>query len=558
MKGMNYFNGGYMKKIFQWVIFALSVVALLSACSGGGGDSGTPSSPPPPPATGTVTGKVSDNTTGGAIAGATVTDGTVTATTAADGTYTLPSAPAASRKVLTISANNYAFSSKICALTTGSTSRVDVALQPVAAAITVSSLSSPQTLTVPNSPARVALQANSLVTSSGAAPSMPVTANITPIDPSSNPQLMPGNFTTSAGGAIESYGAMEVSFRASNGASLNLGSGSAAVIRIPVPAAYQSGTPPATMPAFFYNATTGMWVEEGTLTLGGTAPNQYYEGTVLHFSYWNADQIYNTTCITGRVVDSSGNPVANARVGAQGRDYIGTSEAYTASNGTFTVNVKANSTVIVTAITSTSLSNSEVVTTGAAGSACTALTTDLTLGVTGGAGTGTAKVRLTWGTDPSDLDSHLTGPDASNPSGPRFHVYYSDRGSLTTTPYAELDVDDTTSFGPEVITISRFTTGTYRYSVHHYAGSGTIYTSPARVELTLNGSTTIYAPPNPGSTVLGDDSVWQVFELVVDGSGNVTVNPLNVYLTGVSSSEVTALPPRLTGGAKPALLGGNW
>ena len=426
MKGMNYFNGGYMKKGFQWVIFALSVVALLSACSGGGGDSGTPSSPPPPPATGTITGKVSDNMTGGAIAGATVTDGTVTATTAADGTYTLSSAPVASRKVLTISANNYAFSSKICAVTTGSTSRVDVALQPVAAAITVSSLSSPQTLTVPNSPAQVALQANSLVTSSGAAPSMPVTANITPIDPSSNPQLMPGNFTTSAGGPIESYGAMEVSFKASNGASLNLVSGSTAVIRIPVPAAYQSGTPPATMPAFFYNATTGMWVQEGTLTLGGTAPNQYYEGTVTHFSYWNADQIYNTTCITGRVVDSSGNPVANARVEAQGRDYIGTSEAYTASNGTFTVNVKANSTVIVTAITSTSLSNSEVVTTGAAGGACTALPTGLTLGVTGGAGTGTAKVRLTWGTDPSDLDSHLTGPDASNPSGPRFHVYYSE------------------------------------------------------------------------------------------------------------------------------------
>ena len=556
MKGMNYFNGGYMKRIFQWVILALSAVALLSACGGSGGGGGTPSSPPP--ATGTITGKVSDNATGGAIAGSTVTDGTVTATTGADGSYTLSNVSVASRKVLTISADNYAFSSKITAVTAGNTSHVDVALQPVAAAITVSSLASPQTLTVPNSPAQVALQANSLVTSSGAAPSMPVTANITPIDPSSNPQLMPGNFTTSAGGVIESYGAMEVNFKASNGALLNLGSGSTSVIRIPVPAAYQSGTPPATMPAFFYNATTGMWVQEGTLTLGGTAPNQYYEGTVTHFSYWNADQVYNTTCITGRVVDASGSPVANARVEAQGRDYLGTSEAYTASDGTFTVNVKANATVIITATTSTSLSSSEVVTTGAAGSLCTALPTDLKLGVTGGAGSGTARVRLTWGADPSDLDSHLTGPDASNPSGPRFHVYYSGQGSLATTPYAELDVDDTSSFGPEVITISRFTTGTYRYSVHHYSGSGTIYASPARVELTLNGSTTIYTPPNPGATLLAVDSVWQVFELVVDGSGNVTVQPLNVYLTDVGSSSVTALPRTLEGGGKPALLGGNW
>ena len=74
-------------------------------------------------------------------------------------------------------------------------------------------------------------------------------------------------------------------------------------------------------------------MQEGTLTLGGTAPNQYYEGTVAHFSYWNADQVYNTTCITGRVVHASDNPVANARVEAQGRDYIGTSEVYTASDG---------------------------------------------------------------------------------------------------------------------------------------------------------------------------------------------------------------------------------
>jgi hypothetical protein len=368
---------------------------------------------------------------------------------------------------------------------------------------------------------------------------------------------MPGNFTTSAGGVIESFGAMEVNFKANDGTLLNLGSGQTAVIRIPVTAVYQGGTPPATLPAFFYNATTGLWVEEGTLTLGGTTPNQYYEGTVTHFSYWNADMVYSTTCITGRVVDASGNPVANARVEAQGRDYTGTSAVYTASDGTFTLNVKAEATVIITATASTAVSSSEIVTTGAAGASCTALPTDLTLGVTGGTGSGTARIRLTWGADPEDLDSHLTGPDAADPST-RFHVYYSNKGSLTAAPYAELDVDDTESFGPEVVTISRFTAGTYRYSIHHYSGSGTIYTSPARVELTLNGSTTIYTPPDPGATVLGVDSVWQVFELVVDGSGNVTVHPLNVYLTGVSASVVTALPTTPKGGGKPALLGGNW
>jgi len=307
---------------------------------------------------------------------------------------------------------------------------------------------------------------------------------------------------------------------------------------------------------YYYNTTTGQWVKEGTLTLGGSAPNQYYEGTVTHFTYWNCDMEYTTTCITGRVVNSTGTPVANARVETQGRDYVGTATAYTGADGTFTILAKANSEVIVSASTSDTLSNSVIVFTGAAGSTCTALPGDLTLGaVIGGVGSGSAKIKLTWGSDPSDLDSHLTGPDAANP-GLRFHVYYSNTGDQTISPYAQLDVDDVTSFGPEVITISRFTAGTYRYSVHHYSGAGTIYTSPARVELTLNGATTVYTPPAPGAVVLGVDSVWQVFELVIDAGGNATVNTLNTYVLGVTASAVTA--PALQGSAKPAMHGGNW
>jgi hypothetical protein len=259
-------------------------------------------------------------------------------------------------------------------------------------------------------------------------------------------------------------------------------------------------------------------------------------------------------------VNSSGAATAGARVEAQGRDYNGTSTAYTAADGTFTLQVKSNSTVIVTASTSDALSNSEIVSTGAAGSTCTAIFTDLTLGaVIGSSGSGSAKIRLTWGTDPSDLDSHLTGPDSLT-AGTRFHVYFSNRGNLTGNPFAELDVDDTSSFGPEVITIGKFIAGTYRYSVHHFSsfsGTGDFRTSPARVELTLNGSTTIYTPPAPGATVLGPKSVWQVFELVVDASGNVTITPLNTYIPPtVIDSAVTA--PALKGAAKPAIADWVW
>jgi hypothetical protein len=536
-------------------LFLLVSLAVVFISCSSGSSSDTPAAASA--GAGKIVGKVSNNTSGAGIANATVTDGTVSTTTGADGSFTLDNLATASGKVLTISASNFAFTSKVTNVTGGNTSRVDVALQPVAASISIASLATAQSLTVANSPARVSLPANGLATGAGGAPSMPVTANLTPIDPSSNPQLMPGNFTTSAGTQIESFGAMEVNFKDNSGASLNLASGQTATIRIPISATDQ-GTAPATMPAFSYNSATGQWVQEGTLAIGGTAPNQYYEGTVTHFSYWNADQVYDTTCITGKVVNAAGAAVAGARVEAQGSGYTGTSTAYTAADGTFTLQVKANSRVIVTASTSDALSNSEVVdNTGAAGSTCTALATDLTLGaVIGSSGSGSAKIRLTWGTDPNDLDSHLTGPDSVT-AGTRFHVYYSNRGSLASNPFAELDVDDTSSFGPEVITISKLIAGTYRYSVHHFGGALDFRTSPARVELTLNGSTTIYTPPAPGATALGSKSVWQVFELVVDGGGNVTITPLNTYIPPtVIDSAVTA--PALKGASKPAIADWVW
>jgi hypothetical protein len=454
-----------------------------------------------------------------------------------------------SNKIVSFSKSGYAPGSKIATVAADVTTRVDVALLPVTYSASITSQTSAQTLAVPSSAGQVQLPVNGLVTSSGGTPSGNITANITPIDPSSNPQIMPGNYTTSAGGLIESYGAMEVSFKDASGNNLNLASGKSATIRIPVAASRTS--PPSTMPAFYYNAATGKWVEEGTLTLGGTAPNQYYEGSVTHFTAWNADLAYNATCITGKVVKADGTtPQPYAKVEAQGRDYTGTSEAWTGFDGTFTISVRRSSSVILTASTSSALSQSIVVDPTGAGSACTSLSTNLVMG--GGSSTtgpaGSAKIRLTWGSTPSDLDSHLTGPNTAttgnSTSGSRFHVYYDSMGTTTSPPYAALDVDNTDNFGPEVITINRFVAGTYRYSVHHYTGSGsTIYTSPARVELQLNGETTVFTPPNPGSTVLASKSVWVVFELVVSSTGTVSVVPKNTYLLNVTASAVTKPAP---------------
>lgn len=121
---------------------------------------------------------------------------------------------------------------------------------------------------------------------------------------------------------------------------------------------------------------------------------------------------------------------------------------------------------------------------------------------------------LTWGSEPSDLDSHLTGPVSDSE---RFHVYFAGSNrkypATSSSPYAILDTDDTTSFGPETITISRTSGGAYRYSVHDYSHKSSTYstalaTSGARVDVYRGSSLigTYYVPSGPGT-------LWTVFEV---------------------------------------------
>lgn len=118
------------------------------------------------------------------------------------------------------------------------------------------------------------------------------------------------------------------------------------------------------------------------------------------------------------------------------------------------------------------------------------------------------RVILTWGQTPSDLDSHLTGPDDS---GGRFHVYYSEQTAFDGS--ANLDVDDVSSYGPETITITKFNEGVYRYSIHDYtnrgaASSNELSFSGAKVKV-YQGNVEVadLNVPNQAGTL------WTVFEI---------------------------------------------
>ncbi len=159
---------------------------------------------------------------------------------------------------------------------------------------------------------------------------------------------------------------------------------------------------------------------------------------------------------------------------------------------------------------------------------------------TGGDDDGELRVVLTWGANPSDLDSHLTGP-AADGSGDRFHIYHLNKTyTYDSVRQADLDVDDTSSYGPETTTIYVETAGTYRFSVHdfsnRFADSSTEMAESGAVVQVYIGDTLerTFNVPNTAGTL------WTVF--TYDGS---TITPINTMSYESAPAAVT-LPRGVT------------
>ena len=133
---------------------------------------------------------------------------------------------------------------------------------------------------------------------------------------------------------------------------------------------------------------------------------------------------------------------------------------------------------------------------------------------------GEIRVVLTWGQSPSDLDSHLWLP-ASN----AYHVYWNNIGSCTSSPWACLDVDNVTGYGPETITIKQRYNGTYVYAVYNYSQNPAITASQGVVR--VYGQSGLVATFNVPTS--GNGAWWYVFDL----NGNTgAITPHNVVQTG--------------------------
>lgn len=331
-------------KLTQFVC-AIPLMCAITACSDGS------STPPVTEQAGTVSGQVVSQANGSAVAGATVSTTAGSATSAANGSFTV-AAGAGDRTVVHVEATGFAEAFPVARVTAGQTTTLGVRLLPTGV-VTPVTVATGGIVTVPNSTARVNLPADGLVPKNGGAPAGTVNVAVTPINPAVDVNLMPGDFNgISAGGGspapIESFGALLIDIRDNSGTRYTLASGKTSTIRIPL--GTLSPAPPATIPLFFFDEGTGLWKEEGTATLQGTASNRYYEGIVTHFSYWNADQRSETVFISGCVRDANDQPVANLLVQTNGTNYSGKDFAVTAADGTFRVGMRRDSRATLSAI----------------------------------------------------------------------------------------------------------------------------------------------------------------------------------------------------------------
>ncbi len=318
------------------------LLALVAGCGDGNSGGGTPA--PATQATGTVTGQVVSSANNAPVSGATVKTDSGTTTTAPDGKFSV-SAPAADRTIVRVEANGFADAFPVARVTSGQTTNLGVKLVQIGTTATVS-VATGDTVSIPNSTARVTIPANGLVPQTGGTPAGSVTVSLTPLNPAVDMSLMPGGFNgiPSGGGStqpIESFGALLIDIRDSAGTRYTLAQGQTASIRIPV--ATQSSSPPTTIPLWFFDEVAGVWREEGTARLQGSGSNRYYEGDITRVAYWNADYLFDSIVVNGCVKDANGQVVANARVETRGIDYIGTADVLTAANGTFSVAMRPNS-----------------------------------------------------------------------------------------------------------------------------------------------------------------------------------------------------------------------
>lgn len=494
-----------------------SAAALLWACGGGKSSRGGPTGP------GSMMGRV-HTLTDAPVPGAQVTIGTTTETANDQGWFFFNEIPAADHVKVTISAGTFVRTQRFVDVKAGRNAFLDVHLFDLGIASAINGTTGGA---LSNGLATVSIPAGAFRNANGSAFTGSANVSLTLLDPSSMQQRqgIPGGFMGVPSGAtapvpFESFGMFNIDAQDGSGNPLTLDSSISYAATFAPPTGVV-GTLPASVPLWNYSESLGTWLQTGSATL--TSNNTYAAMlTGGSGSSWNCDQPYATACVTGQIVTPEMRPaIAGIEVTSEGVSYLGSYTTYTDEQGRFKLLLKASD--------ATTVSQAQIFAQG--GGLYTNTPTPVNPTPMELASTGNctdvgqimlaypiASVVLTWGAAPSDLDTHLTGPDGT---GMRFHMYFSDKNPAGNV--AALDTDDTSAFGPEVTSLLKAAPGTYVYSIKNYSGEsgGPILASGAQIRAFFAGETRTFDVADATGGTTDDTAVWRVFKFNIGSDGSI-------------------------------------
>ena len=279
----------------------------------------------PAPVNGDLAGKVIDENNA-AVTGATVRAGSNTTTTDNRGLFSFTNIQMDKfASMVTVEKPGYFKGIRTFSASAGSTSFVKLKLIPKTLTGNIDAIAGGSVNLPDNS--RITINANSVVvkaTNQAYTGSIKVFAAV--IDPTANDiaEIIPGSFQANDANnnrvLLVSYGMLAVELEGNSGEQLQIASGKTAKLRFTIPASLRSSAV-ATIPLWSVDESNGLWKQEGS----ATKTNDYYEGDVSHFSFWNCDINIPTVYLELTVVTSEGplpfTKVKITRVNSGGASY---------------------------------------------------------------------------------------------------------------------------------------------------------------------------------------------------------------------------------------------
>lgn len=317
------------------VLVAFSLIVFF-ACNKSSADSSTGADNNNIPAEQTVTanlqGRVLDEN-GVPVQGAAVSSGAATTTTDINGVFTFSKISMSSRfGFVKVVKQGYFTGSRSIITNGGASNYVSIQLIP---RVSKGSFPAATGGTIPvQSGDTAAFPASAVI---NAVTNATYTGNVnvyaTYLDPTASDlyKYMPGDLrgigTDGKETALQSFGMLAVEMEGDAGEKLQMAAGKKATLTWAIPASLQAAAP-ATIPLWYFNDSTGRWIEEGTATRIGNS----YVGQVGHFSYWNCDARSGTVNFKVHLKDQHGNPLAYTYIQFKS-DAYGTRGGYTDSSG---------------------------------------------------------------------------------------------------------------------------------------------------------------------------------------------------------------------------------